>query len=275
MVAEDYINEILRWRAEMDTNLRRQNDRLALAGLFWFRRGFNTFGSSPDCDIVLPKPAPRLLGAYEFDGVNVTVHVDIGQTVEVNGASLQTAAALKSDDAEVPSFVTYGQLRMVVIRRAHGIGLRLWDNSRLHIREFPARTWFPVNESYRLLASYVPYPVPVKVKLPNALGETEEDFMQGYVSFKLGGKSHSLDVSELDDGRLYIQFRDPTNGTKTYPTGRYHRTDPVAEDGQVNLDFNRAYNPPFAFTEFATCTFAPKQNQLKLPIEAGELYEVH
>src|SRR5512144_1590083 len=77
MVEEAYISSLLAWREEMDANLRRENDRLALAGLFWLQKGFNTFGSSRDCDIVLPKPAPRIIGAFEFDGNSVTLTLDL------------------------------------------------------------------------------------------------------------------------------------------------------------------------------------------------------
>jgi hypothetical protein len=38
------------------------------------------------------------------------------------------------------------------------------------------------------------------------------------------------------------------------------------------LDFNFAYSPPCAFTEFATCIFAPPQNRLPFRVEAGEIY---
>jgi uncharacterized protein (DUF1684 family) len=114
--------------------------------------------------------------------------------------------------------------------------------------------------------------VPVKVELPNVLGEIESGYMQGYLTFKLDGKSHNLDAAELDDGWRYIQFSDLTSGVQTYPAGRYLLTEPVLDDGQVFLDFNKAYNPPCAFTEFATCTFAPSVNHLKVAIEAGERY---
>ena len=160
---------------------------------------------------------------------------------------------------------------MVTIQRGTRLGIRLWDNSRSQRRDFPPRLWFPINDQFRLPATYSPYPVPMKVKVPDVLGELEDDIMHGYVSFKFGGKSHRLEVSELDDGRLYIQFKDLTNGLQTYPNGRYHYTDAVTEDGQVILDFNKAYSPPCAFTDYATCTFAPKQNHLKVAIEAGEL----
>jgi hypothetical protein len=272
MADESYLKGLEKWRAEMDANLRRENDRLALAGIFWLQKGFNTFGSSQDCDIILPKPAPRIIGAFEFDGTNVTLTLDLGQSIELNGKPIQTAVALNTDDADSPSYVTYQNLRMVPIRRAHGVGVRLWDNCRPERESFPGRTWFAPDEEFRVSAAYTPYPVPVKVQLPNILGEMEEDFMHGYVSVRLLGRSNQLEASEFSDGRLYIQFKDTSNGLTTYPGGRYVYTEPVQEDGLLSIDFNKAFNPPSAFSEYSTSTFAHKRNQLKLPVEAGEKY---
>jgi uncharacterized protein (DUF1684 family) len=257
----------------MDANLRRENDRLALAGLFWLQKGFNTFGSSRDCDILLPKPAPRIIGAFEYDGASVTLTLDLGQSVEVNGQPTTTPTPLHSDDSDTPSYVTYQSLRMVVIRRGHGVGVRLWDNARPERLNFPGRKWFDPDELYRVQGVYTPYPVPTKVKLPNNLGELEEDMMHGYVSFTLAGRGRRLDVSELEDGRLYIQFRDRSNGITTYSEGRYLYTEPPTEDGTVILDFNRAFNPPAAFSPFSTSTFAVKRNELKVRVEVGERHD--
>jgi len=112
----------------------------------------------------------------------------------------------------------------------------------------------------------------VKVKMFNAFGVWEENYLQGYVSFNLGGRTYNLDASDLKDGGLYVQFQDLTNGKRTYPKGRYQYTQAVQEDGRVVLDFNRSFNPPSAFTEHATCTFPPSQNDLNVAVEAGELY---
>ncbi len=272
MVDEDYLKGLEKWRADMDGNLRRENDRLALAGLFWLQKGFNTFGSSRDCDIRLPKPAPRIIGAFEYDGTNVTLTLDLGQSVEVNGELVQTATVLSTDDAENPSFVTYEKLRMVPIRRAHGVGVRLWDNCRPERERFPGRKWFDPDEEYRIKGLYTPYPVPVKVKLPNALGEAEDDIMHGYVSFTILGRSRRLEASELEDGRLYVQFKDQSNGITTYSEGRYLYSEPLQEDGMVVLDFNRAFNPPSAFSPYSTCSFAPQRNELKVRVEVGERF---
>lgn len=272
MADEGYIEGLEKWRAEMDSNLRRENDRLALAGLFWLQKGFNTFGSSQDCDILLPKPAPRIIGAFEFDGSVVKLTLDLGQTVDINGEPAKAPLILNTDDAAAPSYITYQNLRMVAMRRAHGVGVRLWDNNRAERQNFPARTWFQPDEGYHIAATYTPYPGPVKIRVPNALGEEQDDYVNGFVSFRLLGQPHRLDASELNDARLYIQFRDRTNGVNTYPFGRYVSTEPVQEDGSLSLDFNKAVNPPSAFSAYSTSTFAHKRNHLKIPVEAGETY---
>jgi uncharacterized protein (DUF1684 family) len=90
----------------------------------------------------------------------------------------------------------------------------------------------------------------------------------------VNGQTYELVASELPDHRLYIQFMDLINGDTTYPSGRYHYTD-AHVNGKVFLDFNKAYNPPCAFTDYATCTFPPQENHLNLRIEAGEKYIGH
>ena len=273
MADELYLKSLEKWRADMDASLRRENDRLALAGLFWLQKGFNTFGSSRDCDIRLPKPAPRIIGAFEYDGTSVTLTLDLGQSIAVNGEIVSGPTPLETDDSTNPSYVTFQDLRMVAIRRAHGVGVRLWDNCRPERQNFPGRTWFDPDEQYRVAGMYTPYPIPIRVKLPNVLGEMEDDLMHGYVSFNLLGRGRRLEVSELEDGRLYIQFKDLSNGLSTYSEGRYlYTTEPVQEDGAVALDFNRAFNPPSAFSKYSTSTFAPRQNHLKVRVEAGERF---
>lgn len=273
MANEEYIEGIVKWRQEMDTNLRRENGWLALAGLFWLRKGENIIGSAPDCDILLPPRAPKRLGTFEFDGNNVTLNVEADLPVEVNGMATQTAL-LDADQEDVPSFITFNDMRMVVVRRSKGVGIRLWDNTREERRSFPPREWYPVKEELRVPATYTRYDVPKIVKMPDILGAILDEPMEGYVTFTLNGQQHELIVTELPDHRLWIQFMDLTNGDPTYPSGRYHYTD-AHEDGKVFIDFNKAYSPPCAFTDYATCTFPPQENHLKARVEAGEIYPRH
>ena len=270
MTNNDYEKSVLKWRQEVENNLRRENGWLALAGLFWLRKGINLIGSDPECDIRLPKRAPARLGTFAFDGNNVTLDVEASLPLEVNGV-LTTSALLDADQEDVPSFITFSDMRMVVVRRSKGVGIRIWDNAREQRHTFPPRQWYPIKEEFRIPARYIRYETPKVVKMPDILGAILDEPMQGYVSFELNGKTHELIVEELPDRRLFIQFMDLTNGNPTYPSGRYHYTD-AQENGNVFIDFNKAYSPPCAFTEFATCTFPPQENRLDVAIEAGEIF---
>ena len=270
MGSNEYENQILQWRAKKYDDLVRENGWLALAGLFWLRKGTNVIGSDPESDIRLPQRAPWRLGTFEFDGNNVTLNVEANLPLEVNGVPT-TSALLDADQEDVPSFITFHDMRMVVVRRSKGVGIRIWDNTRQERHSFPPRQWYPVREEFRVPATYTRYETPKIVKMPDILGAILDEPMQGYVSFQLDGRQHQLMVEELPDRRLFIQFMDLTNGNPTYPSGRYHYTD-AHENGKVVVDFNKAYSPPCAFTEFATCTFPPQENRLTIAIEAGEIF---
>lgn len=273
MANEQYEQSVIKWRQEIDANLRRENGWLALSGLFWLRKGTNVIGSDPNSDILLPKRAAAQLGTFEFDGNNVMLHLEGTMPVEVNGTPTRSAL-LDADQEDVPSFITFEDIRMVVVRRSKGVGIRIWDNRRKERQTFPTREWYPVKEEFRLPATYTRYEIPKVVKMPDILGAILDEPLQGFVSFELFGKKHELIVEELPDRRLFVQFMDLTNGNPTYPSGRYHYTD-AHENGNVFIDFNKAYSPPCAFTDYATCTFPPQENHLQVAIEAGEIYPRH
>jgi len=273
MANEEYEKSILSWRPEVENNLRRENGWLALAGLFWLRKGTNIIGSDPVSDIRLPNRAPTRLGTFEFDGDSVTLNVERDLPVELNGVVTKNAQ-LDTDQEDVPSFISFTDMRMVVVRRSKGVGIRLWDNTREERRTFPSRKWYPVKEAYRIPATYTRFETPKIVKMPDILGAILDEPMQGFVTFELNGKKYELVTEELPDHRLFIQFMDETNGNPTYPSGRYHYTDALEGD-KVFIDFNKAYSPPCAFTEYATCTFPPQENHLKVRIEAGEIFLKH
>jgi len=274
MANEEYNSSILNWRQEVDANLRRENGWLALAGLFWLRTGTNLIGSTPESDILLPERTPARLGTFEFDGNNVTLNVETNLPVEVNGVEAKTAL-LDADQEDVPSFITFHDIRMVVVRRSKGVGIRLWDNTREQRRSFPPREWYPVKEEFRIPAAYTRYEQMRIVKMPDILGAIQDEPIHGYVTFELNGKARELIVSEEPDHRLFIQFMDLTNEDITYPSGRYHYTDAYKEGQQFFVDFNKAYNLPCAFTDYATCTFPPQENRLSVAIEAGEIFPGH
>ena len=76
----------------------------------------------------------------------------------------------------------------------------------------------------------------------------------------------------LDDGgdTLFLVFADRTSGHGSYGAGRFLDAPRPDPQGRLVIDFNQAYNPPCAFTPFATCPLPPPENRLDLAIQAGE-----
>lgn len=267
----EYEEKILAWRASKYEGLVRENGWLALAGLHWLKEGRNLVGSNRMCEVVLPERAPTFIGVIELRSKTIRLTMAEGVRVKVNGRLVEKAV-LKSSRDPNPSFITWSEtLRMVVHEHAGRHAIRVWDNERPERFSLPPLKWFPVNRQFRIPARYTRYKTPKTIENADTFGDRIEAEADGYVSFRFEGKPYKLDVNEMEDGTLFIKFRDLTSGAETYPPSRYCYTEPV-KNGRVTLDFNHAYSPPCAFTPYATCMFAPAENTLPFRVEAGEIY---
>jgi len=258
LASTSYTTTIAQWRAAREAKLKADDGWLTVAGLFWLRDGSNTVGSNPSSDIVLPR-GPARAGLFEFHDGKTTFRAGPG------GIS----RPLKSDSEGAPDKVHIDDLTMFVIHRGSRYGIRLKDPQSKFRKEFTDLRWFPVKENYRVTAKFVAYDKPKLIPIPNILGETEQEPSPGYVEFALNGQSLRLHPV-TEDNQLFFIFRDGTTGKETYPSGRFLYSN-LPKNGQVELDFNKAENPPCAFTPFATCPLPPKQNRLTVRVEAGEL----
>lgn len=265
-----YENNILEWHAKKYDERVRENGWLALAGLFWLRQGRNLIGSNTVCEVVLPERAPTFIGIAELKGQTVRLQVAEGVPVRINGRLVQKAFLKSSRDAK-PSIITWNDIRMVVHEHAGRYAIRIWDNRREQRFNLPPLKWFPINKKFHIPGRYTPYPTPKVIEQEDTVGETVEDRLDGYVTFKFEGITYKLDATETDDHKLFIKFRDATSGKETYPSSRYLYAGRV-NGNKVIVDFNYAYSPPCAFTEYATCLFASPQNTLPFRVEAGEMY---
>jgi uncharacterized protein (DUF1684 family) len=262
-----YRAEIEQWRRNRQAALLAEDGWLTVVGLFWLKEGKNTVGAGPSNDIVLPKgSAPDQVGVFEFHDGKVSFQAAAGVTVSINGRRAATAI-LKPDTSGAPGLLRIRDLTMFVIERGGRYAIRLKDKNSSARRDFHGLDYFPVNERYRVRAKFVPYKPPRKIAIPNILGGTEEDTSPGYVVFRLEGREFRLVPVESGD-MLFFIFKDQTAGKETYPAGRFLFTG-LPEKGEVELDFNKAVNPPCAFTAFATCPLPPEENILPVRIEAG------
>lgn len=257
------------FRAQREASLTRPDGWLAVAGLFWLHDGAMTLGSDPQSDVVLPASAPRRAGILRMQAGMVTLEPAAGAGVLVNGKPA-VKMALKPDTDEHPDVVQAGKIMLNIIKRGDRTGVRMRNPDAATRKNFTGCKWFPAREAWRVNARWVPYATPKKIKITNILGMTDEEPSPGYAEFTLQGKTLRLEPVADDDGSLEFMFKDLTSGKTTYAPGRFLDTD-KPQGGHVVLDFNQAYNPPCAFTAFATCPLPPKQNTLPIAVNAGEM----
>ena len=265
-----YRAEIEQYRRERVAELTAPNGWLAVQGLFWLHEGGNTAGSEPTSQIRLPARAPKRLGTFTLKDGTVSFTADPAATVTVGGKPVDTYV-FPARGGERAGVVASG-ITLFVLRRGDRVGLRMLDPESTARRTFTGLTYFPLNLDYRFKAKFTAYPAPKQVPVANVLGQLVPMESPGYVEFTLKGRTHRLEpVYETAERRdLFFIFKDLTSRRETYPAGRYLHT-PLPVDGVVDLDFNRAYNPPCTFTAFATCPLPTRANQLPVAIRAGEL----
>ena len=266
-----YEKEIEQWRQQRVKNLTSEDGWLTLVGLYWLKEGANKLGSDPSSDVLLPVGrAPKSAGKIFLEGGKVRLEVLPEVPIQHNGKPVKSLE-LKPDDTEDVTTVTLGSVSFFAIKRANRLGIRIKDRENPDRTNFQGLSYFPVDAKWRLAAKFERYNPAKQVPILNIIGFLEDTPSPGAVLFQHGGKSYRLEALEGGkDGKLFLIFSDQTSGKDTYGAGRYLYTDPPGADNTVIVDFNKAYNPPCAFTAFATCPLPPKQNRLALRIEAGE-----
>ncbi|MER2996473.1 DUF1684 domain-containing protein [Pontibacter populi] len=264
-----YAATIDTWHAQRLDNLKKEDGWLALAGLFWLEPGENTFGSDSSNAIIFPegKIADKA-GVFILANNQVTVKLNEGADVQLDGKPVQEAIVYSSDSVDAPK-LTHGSLTWFVIKRGDKYGVRLLDTESEIRKNFTGIDRYEVNPNYKIVAKLEPNTTGRKIAITNIVGQTSEEETPGALVFTIDGKEHKLDA--LKEGEeLFIIFADKTNGHETYGAGRYLYTDLPDANGNVTIDFNKAYNPPCAFVTYATCPLPPKQNFLQVAIPAGE-----
>ena len=249
LAVSTYESDLLKWRQERAAKLKAPDGWLSLAGLFWFHEGANRFGKDPTVDIPLPDGEAHA-GVFEFHNGKATL----------NGREIKP-------DAGDPIHV--GRLSLSVIQRSDKVGIRVKDPESEARRNFHGLESFPIGEQYRVTARWVAEPRDIPIL--NVLGQTSPSPSPGYAAFRLQGQELKLRpiIEEPGAKELFYIFRDQTAGKETYGAGRFFYSE-MPHDGKVVLDFNKAYNPPCAFTPYATCPLPPPENRLAVRIEAGE-----
>ena len=266
--SDDYGAEIEAWRTEREARLKADDGWLTLTGLFFLNEGDNSFGSSPQNDIVL-RAGPERAGIITLRDDTVGVRGVERQTLLVDGRSVDAAQLWPYEGPDRPT-ITLGPLSLFCHESGDRLAMRLRDSESEIRREFTNLRWYPVDESFRIHGRYVPHDKPRTMELANNLGDVLTLHTSGSVELTVKGEALRLTAIDYDD-RLWFVFSDGTSGNETYPAARFLYADMPDLDGRTTVDFNRAYNPPCAFNPYTTCPLPPPENQLQVRIEAGEL----
>jgi uncharacterized protein (DUF1684 family) len=265
----EYEQHILQERAEREERFKTsERGWLGLVGLYWLRDGENRIGSEANNDIILPSIAPGRIGIVQYNNGVATFRAERGIPIYCNGKkiTLKTLVADIYDDAD---FLQIGDLTLVLLERADRHLIRVWDKDSETRKNFTGFNQYPVKPEYRIEAKYTAYDTPKLISIQDVLEIYHETPFQGYVTFEWEGKEHRLEARVDEEDLMRLDFKDVTNGDTTYVGGRFLVAE-MPQKGKIVVDFNEAYNPPCAYTAYATCPLPPLENRLPIRIEAGE-----
>ncbi|RLK56404.1 hypothetical protein BCL79_0790 [Stenotrophomonas rhizophila] len=267
----DFAGEHAAWVKDRAADLGKADGWISLIGLHWIEAGTQSVGAGAGNTLELAI-APDRLGQVEqrADGVYFTP-VE-GERVTADGRSVHGEVRLNPEGKGAGTKLAYdgGRGQITVIKRGQRVALRVRHAdapARLH---FTGLDFFPPEERWSVQARFVPHPAGKTLPIVSVIGEVADAPNPGYVQFEQDGRQWRLEALGDPAKSLNLMFQDQTTGRQTYGVGRYLRTGPVAADGTVTLDFNRAYNPPCAYTDFATCPLPPPENRLAVEDDRGQ-----
>ncbi len=246
-----------RWKEARRAELAGPESWLGLIGLFWLEPGRNPVGSSDQAVVQLPF-GPAHLGDLLWQDQRV-LWLPRGET----------ARELKTDAEGAPSTVDHENLSFFVVDRDGRLAVRVRDRAWAAKRQFTAPACFSYDPAWRIEAAWAPLAPPLRMEVPNVSGELKTVDVAYQASFAMAGQHVTLLPVTVNDNEVFFVFRDRSSGRETYGAGCFLKA-PAAVDGKITLDFNFAFNPPCAFTPFATCPLPPPENWLPFAVPAGE-----
>ncbi len=268
---QDETARIADWRAKRLASLTSATGWLTPIALYWLKEGENTLGRASTQDFSLDDVALSPdTGAFILTQGRVRYVAHASSAMTYQGSPV-TSLELKSDTDERPTELVAGSLHFMLIERAGHLGIRVRDSVSPNRQHFNGLQYFPVRADWHIQARFEPYNPEHRIPIVNILGMEQEMISPGALVFEREGRTWRLDaIREAGDEDLFVMFSDATSGKQTYGAGRFMYVE-LPQGDRVDVDFNEAFNPPCAFTDFATCPLPPQQNRLDLTVDAGEL----
>ena len=269
--ASDFQSSHASWVKEREAELTQPDGWTSLIGLHWLNDSPQTVGADSSSDIRL-RIAPDRLGKIQQRDGALYFSAEAGAGVTLEGKSLQGEVQLKPEGRGGGTKLAYdgGKGQITVIDRSGKLALRVRHADSPDRQNFKGLQVFSPDEQWQVKAKFIAHPPGKTIAIANIIGDVNETPNPGYIEFEKNGQKWTLEAQGDPARSLNFVFKDATSGKETYGIARFLKTGPVAADNTVVVDFNRAYNPPCAFTEYATCPLPPKENQFARKSESGE-----
>ncbi|NTV71094.1 MAG: DUF1684 domain-containing protein [Azonexaceae bacterium] len=254
------------WKTRRHAELAGPESWLGIRGLFWLEPGRNSVGCAEDSVVLLPD-GPAHLGDLLWQDGQV-----IWQPVDGEARELQT------DIAGQPSVVDFENWSFFLVDRENRIAARLRDRDWAQSQPFGGLDYFGFDPAWQIEAEWQVLSPPISMEVPNVSGDLKRVEVSHQAVFEVAGQKVTLLPMAVSDKEVFFVFRDRTSGKETYGAGRFLKTaSPIPDETatstvnrKIRLNFNCAYNPPCAFTPFATCPLPPPENWLPFAVPAGE-----
>lgn len=258
------------WREQRKNELIAADGWTSLVGLHWIELKSHFIGSGPGSGIKLAV-GPAKLGMITQQNGRIFLTPENHVALTLNGEPLKGRVELESDRDAHPSTVGFdeGKGLLTVIERGGRHALRVKHADAESRTQFVGLDYWPVQEDWRIEGRFIPHPSGKTLTIVDVIGVANESPNPGVVEFERDGKPFRLEALGQPGGPLFFVLADRSSGHGSYPAGRFLDAE-APQAGKVVLDFNRAYNPPCAFTPYATCPLPPAENRLDLLVEAGE-----
>jgi len=294
--------DLAAWRVAREREIGAEDGWLTLVGMEWLKTGVNSIGAAKDNSIQVHAQAPDHIGLITVSGGTDSAKSHKGRSQDDVASTGQPQSSpivqllsptggfppdLLVDgkparegqltvDGPSPSVISWHGVTIAVLNRGGRYAVRIKDSDTPARTGFKGLNWYAPNPHFRFKAVWTPFVPPQIEKIPTAIGTTLDLPSPGYAEFVLDGKPYRLQpvLEDADHKTLFFILSDVTSSIATYGTARYLHTGlpdhGLDLPGLLVLDFNLLENPPCAYSSYATCPQPPEQNQLPVPLEAGE-----
>ena len=147
--------------------------------------------------------------------------------------------------------------------------LRVRDVDAPERNNFTGLRLFPTDPAWRITAAWTLLDAPIAMGIDTVAGIPTTVQITHKAVFSHDGQRYELLPTHGTAQKPQFVLRDLTSRSETYGAARFVYGEDLTATSIV-LDFNKAFNPPCAFTDHAVCPLPPPENILPFRIEAGE-----